>query len=119
MQRRAHKVYIVKKDVPPDAQPPANAERVGHFVKECHTPFVHAFWHVERVTDPEDNRINMIMSKEDTSQDVKLPVMTNKRKINKNEVLVLLVQGAPKAAVVQGAPKAAAAKPPAKKTRKA
>ena len=113
-------MWINKKDVHIPEAEQESAELVGHFVKDAQPPFVHAFWHVERVTDPKDDRINMIMSKEETATSYKLPVMKNKRKVNQNDVLVLLVQAAPKvAADAPSQPKPTANNWPAEKQRKA
>jgi hypothetical protein len=85
----SREVTIVKKDVRPSEDEPAKG--AGHYVSEAVTPFVHAFWHVERSIDEEDERINMRMSSVEVSidgQNINLPIMINKRKVDANTLLV-------------------------------
>jgi hypothetical protein len=86
----SREVYIDKKDVRP-SEKDETATGSGHFVSESATPFVHAFWHVEKATEEDDERINMRMSTQKVVVDgsnIQLPVMVNKRKIEPDALLV-------------------------------
>jgi hypothetical protein len=98
---RRRKIILAKKDVQPSAKANkmSSAER-GQLVKEDATPFVIPYWHVEHTADEDDPRINMIIklvTDEEFGDKVKYPVMSNRKAIKKNDVLVVFIADETKA----------------------